>query len=321
MPQSRRGAISVNRGEELERVIFRGRRKRMDRRALHVTLEPILREWIRAACMWDTLSLGDYRFVVFSIDVAPATEVYVKFWSEALEPVMWEVSSGKWNPPADEWLAGERAARIEALGLTIGGDAENYHREIDIQTPAQIAVVAKQVVRILCEGFDYRGLQPIVAKLVYEGRARTTETYDAFTVEEVSTVFATRGYRIEQWVPEEGDEPGPPRIRCRKRGLSTIVHFWDPIEDEDLFTRVRFEADVPLPQEERQRMLKAPDAPEGAEPYVTVSVVHTFTGGVTVEWLIARIVEWDGVLREHGRMARKDRSRGRVAHAPAETVH
>lgn len=293
----------------------------MNWRDLHVAREPILRERIRATCTWDTLTLGDYRFVIFSIDVAPATLVYVQFWSEPLAPVVWEVSSGKWEPPAAEPLSGERAARIKALGFTIGGDAENYQRTVEITTPADVASVAKQVVRILYDGFDYRGIQPIVAKLVYEGRAEGKDTYDAFTVEDLSTVFAGLGYRIATWVPEEGDEPAPPKIRCRKRGMTTIVHFWDPIEEGDLYTRVRFEADVPLPEEERQQMLQAPDAPEGAEPHATVSVVHAFSGGVTLEWLLARVAEWDAVLREHRRAARRSRSRRAVAGEGPETVH
>lgn len=69
----------------------------MSRRDLHVALEPLVRQWLRTACTWEELAIGDYRFVIFSIEVAPETEVYVQFWSEPLEPVVWEVSSGKWN--------------------------------------------------------------------------------------------------------------------------------------------------------------------------------------------------------------------------------
>lgn len=323
MPNKPQQPISIERDQELERIIFPGRRRHMTRRDLHVALEPVVREWIRAACTWDGPVLGDYRFVIFSIDVAPQAQVYVQFRSEPLEPVVWEVSSGKWNPPADEWLAGARAACIEALGFAIGGDAENYQRTIDIKTPADVAAVAKQVVRILYDAFEYRGLQPIVAKLVHEGRAATKDTYDAFAVQDVSMIFAGLGYRIQQWVAEEGTEaPENPMIRCHKRGMSTIVYFWDPIEGEDLFTRVRFEADVPLPEEERQRLLDAPHAPEGAEPYASVSVVHAFSGGVTLRWLVERIREWDAMLREHRRAARKGRSRHRGgAHERSETVH
>jgi hypothetical protein len=52
-----------------------------------------------------------------------------------------------------------------------------------------------------------------------------------------------------------------------------------------------------------------------------MSVVHAFSGGVTLDWLIARIGEWDAMLREHRRRARKARSsRANIATA-AETVH
>jgi hypothetical protein len=322
MPKKPQDAISIQRDQELEEVIFRGTRRRMDRRDLHVALEPIVRRWIRAACTWENLAIGDYRFVIFSIEVAPETEVYVQFWSEPLEPVAWEVSSGKWNPPTDEWLAGERAARIEALGFTIGGNADNYHRIVEITTPAQVAAVAKQVVRILYDGFDYRGLQPVVAKLVHEGRSEMKATYEAFTPEDVSKVFSGLGYRVEEPAAEEDDDPeAAPMIRCRKRGTNTIVEFRDRVEEENLYKRIRFEADVELPEEERQRMKEAPDAPEGAEPYATVSVVHAFSGGVTLDWLIARISEWDAVLKEHRREVRKGRPRASNAGASAETVH
>jgi hypothetical protein len=198
-----------------------------------------------------------------------------------LEPVVWEVSSGRWNPPADEWLAGDSASRIEAPGFATGGNAENYHRTVGITTPADAAAVAKQVVRIFYDGFDYRGAQPVVARLAHEGRSETKATYDAFTPEDVARVFAGLGY-----------------------------------------ARVRFEAEVELPDEERQRLKAAPDAPEGAEPIATMSVVHAFSGGVTLDWLIARIGEWDAMLREHRRMARTGRSSRRVPAPPAaETVH
>jgi hypothetical protein len=97
---------SLARGETLTQVIFRRSRKALDRRALHVAPEPVIARWLGATCLWEEPTIGDHRFVVFSLDVAPGTQVYVQFRSEPLEPVLWEVSSGRWNPPADEWLAG-----------------------------------------------------------------------------------------------------------------------------------------------------------------------------------------------------------------------
>ncbi len=324
--------ISITRGDTLDRVIFPGSRKPRDRRDLHVALEPIVRAWIRAACSWDGLQLGDYRFVVFSLDVAPETQVYVQFWSEPLEPVVWEVSSGRWNPPADEWLAGDRAARIEAMGFTIGGNAENYHREVEIRTAADIAAIAKAVVKIFFSGFDYRGTAPILAKLVHGARSETNETFDSITVEDVSKVFTSLGFRVEELAEDElaedgtakDDEAGaedddtPPLLRCRKRGLDTVVELLDQVENENLYRRLRFEAEVELPGEERARLLQDPAAPAGAEPFASVSVVHPLSGGVTLDWLIQRVEEWDAVLTGHRRAARARKRKAKLP--PVETT-
>jgi len=267
--------------------------------------------------------------VVFSLDVAPETQLYVQFWSEPLEPVVWEVSSGRWNPPADEWLAGDRAARIEAMGFTIGGNAENYHREVEITTAADIAAIAKAVVKIFYSGFDYRGTAPILAKLVHDGRSETNETFDSMTVEDVSKVFVSLGFRVEEPAEDgmaEDDEAGaedddtPPLLRCRKRGRDTVVELLDQVEDESLYRRLRFEAEVELPPEERERLLQDPAAPAGAEPFASVSVVHPLSGGVTLDWLIQRVEEWDSVLAEHRRAARARKRRDQVSLANA-TVH
>ncbi|MBA2303555.1 MAG: hypothetical protein H0W08_13085 [Acidobacteria bacterium] len=313
--------ITVGRGDEIERVIFKGSRKRLDRRDLHVALEPIVRAWLRAACQWDSVAIGDHSFLIFSIDVAPETQVYVQFWSEPMEPMLWEVSSGRWNPPADEWLAGERSQRIEALGFVIGGKADNFHRTIPIDSAGDIAAVAKAVVEIFYEGFDYRGTLPIRAQLVYDGRSEMEATYESFTPEDISKVFAGLGFRVEEAIPDSNeDDEAAPMIRCRKRGTYTVVQFDDRLEDENLYQRVRLAADVELPDDERARLKSSAAAPEGGEPVLTVSVVHAFSGGVTLEWLVARITEWDATLAEHRRLTRRA---NKVANAAwlNQTVH
>lgn len=290
------------RGEEIERVILKGSRKALSRRALHVALEPVLRSWIGAACTWDSPILGDYRFVIFSVAVAPDTEVYVQFWSEPLEPVLWEVSSGHWNPPTDEWLAGRRAKRIEALGFTIGGQARNYRREIRITTPAEQAAVAKTVVRILFDAFDYRGSQPLKAHLSYQGRAELQATFDSFTPEDVAKVFAALGYRVE--TPAEPRE-SEPVIRCRKRGAWTLVRFDQRVPDQNLFRRAHFSTELDLTAEEHERLRGASDVPADARPVVSLSVTHPFGGGVTSTWLVERINEWEQAASGQRRAVRR----------------
>jgi hypothetical protein len=229
--------LVITRGETIERVIFRGSRKALSRRDLHVTLEPIFRRWIHAACSWEGMVLGDYRFVIFSMKVAPETQVYVQFWSEPMEPTVWEVSSGKWNPPADEWLAGGRARRIEGLGFAIGGNAENYHRTVRVQSAAEISAVAKTVVDIFYTGFDYRGTRPIVAEMAHQGRSQTKATYDWFTPQDVAKVFAGLGFRVEESVQGDDDKAAP-ALRCRRRAILTQVDFDERVNEDNLYRRV-----------------------------------------------------------------------------------
>jgi len=61
-------------------------------------------------------------------------------------------------------------------------------------------------------------------------------------------------------------------------------------------------------------------APEGGQPVLTVSVVHAFSGGVTLEWLVARITEWDATLAEHRRATRRANNVASAARL-TETVH
>ena len=74
--------------------------------------------------------------------------------------------------------------------------------------------------------------------------------------------------------------------------------------------RIRLAADVELPSEERARLKSDAAAPEGGEPVLTVSVVHAFDGGVTLDWLMARIAEWDATLAEHRRLTRRAKQGG-----------
>lgn len=320
MAAKRPRTVTIRRNELNEDILFYGSPTPMTRGELHAAIEGHVRAWIRAACIWRELAIGDHRELAFSIEAAPGVHVYLRFRSEPAEPLLWEVSSGRSHPPTGAWLAGERAERIEARGFTIRGTAENYQREVDVSTSAEAAALAREVVTFLYDAFDYRGTQRITARLEHDGRAELKPTFHAFTPQDVSKIFAGLGFDVEEPHPEDR-ESAPPMIRCRKRGTGTLVHFWDQVAGEHLYARVRFEADMELPEEDRNFLTDAPGAPEDADPYTTVSVVHAFSGGVTLEWLIARIGEWDAMLREGRRAVRKGRSRRSATVPVGPTIH
>jgi hypothetical protein len=321
MSATRARAISIRRNEEHHDVIFSGRPAEMSPRELHVALGPALRAWIRAACTWRQIAIGDHRSLSFSVSVAPDVQACVRFWSEPLEAVRWEISSAQKHPSTGQWLPAMPADRLEAFGFTIGGDREHYHRSVALETPADVATVAGQVIDILYNAFDYRGRQPITATLVHEGRAELKATFEAFTAHDLSKVFTGLGFRVEPPVVEDGDLAEPRVLRFRKHGVSTRVHLWDRSEKGDVYARVRFEAEMEVPEEDRQRLLDESIVLESGETHAMVSVVHAFSGGVTLAWLVARIEEWDAMLREGQRTVRKGRPHRPAPPATRGTIH
>jgi hypothetical protein len=293
--------------ETREETIFPACRHPLSRAEVHAALDPVVRAWLRVTCDWSSGGgIGDYRFVSMSTEVAPDTHVYVQFWAEPDDVVLWEVSSGRWNPPADKWLEGERSRRIESFGFEIGGEAENYQREIHLRTPADYARVARTVVDIFWSAFEYRGLTPIEAIAVYESRAQEKPVHEELCADDLARLFRACGFRVDKWVPE-GDEEDVDKLRCRKYGTTTIVRFEQPSEHEGFYHRVFLEVDLPVPPEEAERLREA----EGrtGDPAMEISTMLVFMGGVTVEWIVGRLLEWDGMLKAHRRAVPRRRVR------------
>ena len=309
----------IQKGQELETVIFAQVKKPLARTELQSALGPVVRAWLRAGCIWDQLAIGDHRFVVFEFAPTPKVQVYVQLWSAPMEAVRWEVSSGRWHKPLAKWLAG-RTQRIEAFGFTIADGIENYAREVSITSDAEVARVAREVVDIFYDAFDYRGQQPLTAKLVHEGRSVEQATCEAFTLDDMSKLFAAHGFRVEKAVTDDDDVQDPPMLRCHKGGVVTVVEFDDQVGDENLYRRFRFSADFPASAEEIAALgSPPPDAPAGAEPVISISGVQATSGGVTPAWMLQRIGAWDALIAARRREFRADRARRSIS--SSETVH
>jgi len=294
-------ALTLERGEQVSGVIFKGARRPMTRADLLRAVAPVVAHWVKAACLWDDrAALGDSRFVVFSIDVAPRVEVYVQLWSEPGLPVLWEVSSGKADPPAEKWLAGDRAGRIEALGFVLPGDAENYQKEVTVTTPAEATRVARAVVDICYACFDYRGQQPLHAFMAFESRADPQLTYDGFTPEDLILLLDACGFTVD--AVEESDEA--PVIRATRRGIETRLVCTDRTGDEVAFRTVVLTAEVETTPEVA-RAAAAPVAANTERAVLTVGTTLMFGGGVTADWVLERLREWDAMTWQAGQTTKQ----------------
>lgn len=292
--------LTLERGEQVSGVIFKGARRPMTRGELQRAIAPVVAHWVKATCLWDErAALGDSRFVVFSIEVTPKVEVYVQLWSEPGLPVLWEVSSGKADPRAAKWLAGDRAGRIEALGFALPGDAENYQKEVVVSTPAEATRVARAVVDICYACFDYHGEQPLHAFAAFESRADPQLTYDGFTPEDLILLLDACGFTVD--AVEESDEA--PVIRATRRGIQTRLVCTDRTEDEAAFRTALLTAEVETTPEVA-RAAAAPVPADAQRAVLTVGTTLMFGGGVTADWVLERLREWDAMTWEAGQTAR-----------------
>jgi hypothetical protein len=303
---------AIERGETVGGVLYRATKRPKTRAKLQRVLAPVVAGWIEATCRWDDdPALSDHRFVVFTIDVAPKVQVYIQFWSAPDEPVIWEVSSGHWHEPTGKWLAGERSRRIAAFGFEIGGASENFRQEVEISSRDEARRIARTVVDICYDGFDFRGLQDLRGTLVYESRATPELTYQGFTHEDLLAIFRASGYRAEI-VP---DEDGEPEIRASRRGIQTSVVCTDCVDDDEgVFRKALLTTDVKPPAADvaAVRRVAAPLLRRADHAVMTLGTTLTFGGGVTVEWVMERLHEWDATTRNARRQhAPKPRRRAR----------
>ena len=131
---------------------------------IFTTCERALQAHLKSVCLWPerqrdaTWRLGDYAYYVLDFSPVPGTEVYVQFWSEPDEDgVIFEVSSGAWNPPADKYVDPEKQELLRDHGFELGGKASNFEKVIAVSTAKDIRALAREAVTILCEVLGYDG--------------------------------------------------------------------------------------------------------------------------------------------------------------------
>ena len=243
----------------------------------------------------------------------------------------WEVSSGRWNPPTDKWIEGERAQRIESFGFAIGGQAKNYARSVRIRTDGDVARTARTVVDIFYDGFDYRGAQAIDVHFACEGRSSVGEVLDTVSADELGMLFTARGFDVEPAPARTGPHPLPPDrtrstpcapvLHCQKLGVLTAVRFGARAK-AGLYRRATLTADLQLTLEQAARLGYDPSSQDLSPTSPHTFVVKTmleFRGGVTEAWIVQRIAEWDAMLASQLQSTdTRPTSRRRLPHT---TVH
>jgi hypothetical protein len=229
----------------------------------------------------------------------------IHFWSEPGAPLLCQVASGRRDEELRRMLRPDSARWAEARGCKIGGAGEDYRCPFPIDTPGDIPAAARFVVDALIAVAGYEGQTRLVAALAHDNRSRFGGVYDSFSETELARAFANHGFRVEWLETQPGELVDPPAFRASKAGTDSFVQMMDPIPGQRLYGSVRFGAEVSMTAEAGMLGLGA---------------IHAFTGGVTADWLMQRVHEWDEGLAEHRRTVKRDRKR-KGSPSPFNTVH
>ena len=272
---------------------------------LKAALEPKLKEILSSICLWDDdCNVGDYRFCIISYDLPGQVEIFLQFWSEPGEPVEWEVSSGKWNPPTEVYLAVHRAQRIEAAGFEMGGEAQNYQKDVDVNTPRQVAALARQVVVLLYDALDYRGQQALKVQAVADSRATLRPVYDSLSPDDFATLLERAGYACEVGDEADDEETETVTVSVRRYGIRAMALLTVRAPDDGGFEVIALGL--------------APPA-SVAEPSATEMRLLWIAGGVTASWLEHQVADWFEEQRRDKRKSQK-RSSG-VRPSTSRSIH
>ena len=276
---------------------------------------------LKAVCLWpekernQNWRVGDFSYYVLSFEpvpgAVPAMQVYVQFRSEPDEQaVIFEVSSGKWNPPADQYVDRAKRELLRDHGFEIGGQARNFRKVVAVQSAKDLKGLAREALAILANVLGWNGTQPLSYELGLESGSKAAHVLEAVSPETLEKLMHEWGFPA-QIKPSEGKEV--PFVESRGPGQGGFgIAFGDPSDEAPgeyqalrLRTyRVMEDADA---AEARARHvnrelvgLKCWVDDDGDLGLETVVLLH---GGVTAGHLKARMEVWRWALGEVGRGA------------------
>jgi hypothetical protein len=209
--RSGRHPLLAPRSQNIERVLVPAGKASLTLEALERRCLARLTRMLAAAAIWPTddygtgWKLGDFNILIVETTVAPDAALYVQFWSEPEQPVAWEVSSGRWNPPARRFITARAKRRLRDMGFEIGGKAGNFGKEVGVGNRGDAGSVARDVLRIFHDALGYRGATPLVARLTKGERAGRAVVHTRFDPEDVVNLLSHMGCATQ--LKKDGERP------------------------------------------------------------------------------------------------------------------
>jgi hypothetical protein len=260
--------------------------------------------WCKSGSNW---KIGDYNYLVVSVEPDDDTSLYVQFWSEPRERVCAEIGSGESCPGAIRYIGSAQRNAIEARGYACGGRAENFQREFVIDSAATAEDAAREVLQIFFEVFGYRGQWQLKIERHRGERADHRPIYMNVTPDDFAKVATRVGF--DATVTNTGDTPLV-AVTHGRREFQAVME-WRAAK-QNLYSLVALQADLTLTQpvsdeaisrvNSRFRLMKVwrTDART-----VRLRMPLSLEGGVTEAWLTQSLHHWISSWRECERQLRR----------------
>jgi hypothetical protein len=278
---------------------------------------PVVTARIWSACCWagdfgEYWKIGDYNYLVLSVEPGEDTSLYVQYWSEPMESVQVEVCSGERNPGALRHMGPRQREQVAAMGYAIGGAASNFGKEIRVRTAADAGAVAEEALRILFDVFGYRGQWSLEAEWCQGERADHDAVHSSLTLEDFAKVAAHVGFDVDM---RDGVHPA---VAMRHGRRHSVAGLGGQVRGRRLFTRITLETLVtsrrPIADDTfalARLELDGANVHRQGEKALVVTMVLRLDGGVTLAWLVQSLREWLELRRRCERVVRA-MSRGAV---------
>jgi hypothetical protein len=301
-----------------------------------VTLETLLDRCLRslAADVWETCywpesmsdgwTIGDFN--ILCVSTGPDREIYLQFWSEPDDDVVFEISSGNRSPFTLKHLGPAQKRDLAGRGFRIGGAARNFGKIVQIKSPREAEEVAREILTILFETFAYRGQWTLTSRRERGQRADIAAVHCSVTPGDFAKVARDAGF--DTALDEDDEEGADKRVMyLRRKRRHALAVLEGRVPKQNLYTLVTLEATLKATIDdarlwavvEELRVLHLRRRMNGE---ISADMTLVLDGGVTVAWLKASLDLFESAVRHAESLLRRGApARRRSASAPSGTIH
>ena len=164
---------------------------------------PAITNHLERACWWPKeekgsgWQLGDFSFYILEFAVADGVKLFAQVWSEPDESICFEVASGAWDPPAEQFVTDSVKEALLNRGFEPGGQAGNFRKFVSLKRKDDCRRLARELIGVVTECLGYDARSPLAYKLHLGQRTRAAQVFDSLTYDDFGHLLQSCGFSIE----------------------------------------------------------------------------------------------------------------------------